>query len=114
MPMKIKICGIAASLVLLSTVAAQGQQSARIEEFSPQAVVKNVRQVRARFSEPMVPLGNPSESPAPFIISCPEKGTARWADSRNWIYDFNRDLGAGVRCEFRVSEGLKTLAGKEI
>ncbi|HEX2522301.1 MAG TPA: hypothetical protein VHP35_09255, partial [Terriglobia bacterium] len=62
----------------------------------------------------MVPLGLPGESVAPFVIDCPEKGTARWADGRNWIYDFDHDLGAGVRCEFRVREGLKTLAGTTV
>ncbi len=91
-----------------------GQTLARVEEFSPQGTVKNVRQVRVRFSEPMVPLGDPRETVAPFVIHCPEKGTARWADGSNWIYDFDRNLGAGVRCEFRVSEGLKTLAGKMV
>jgi uncharacterized protein YfaS (alpha-2-macroglobulin family) len=91
-----------------------GQQTARIEDFSPQGTVKNIRQVRARFSDPMVPLGDPRESVAPFTISCTEKGTARWADSRNWIYDFDRDLPAGVRCEFHVTEGLKTLDGKVV
>ena len=91
-----------------------GQHPARVEEFSPQGTVKNVRQVRARFSEPMIPLGDPRETVAPFIIHCPEKGTARWADGSNWIYDFDRNLGAGVRCEFRISEGLKTLSGNAV
>src|SRR5215510_7984344 len=111
--MKIKISGIGAVLVFLSTVAIHGQQPARIEEFSPQGLVKNVRQVRARFSEPMVPLGDPRESLAPFIVNCREKGTARWVDSSNWVYDFDHDLGAGIRCEFRASE-LKTLTGRVI
>jgi len=104
---------VAHSLVWLIPLL-HGQQSARIEEFSPQATVKNVRQVRARFSAPMVPLADPRESSAPFTIDCPEKGTARWADSRNWIYDFDGDLKAGVRCQFQVRDGLKTLAGKAI
>ena len=91
-----------------------GQESARIQEFSPQNTVKNVRQVRAHFSEPMVPLGDPRESLAPFTINCSEKGTARWVDSRNWVYDFDHDLGAGIRCEFRASEELKTLTGRAI
>jgi hypothetical protein len=40
----------AANYLLCLTPFLHGQQSARIEEFSPQATVKNVRQVRARFS----------------------------------------------------------------
>ena len=106
--------GVLLGYLLLPIPSLYAQQAARIEEFSPQGTVKNVRQVRARFSQPMVPLGLPGESVAPFVIDCPEKGTARWADGRNWIYDFDHDLGAGVRCEFRVREGLKTLAGTTV
>src|SRR5262245_64889732 len=109
-----QLAAVAATALLWLAPFLLGQQSARIEEFSPQGTVKNVRQVRARFSEPMVPLGDPRESLAPFILNCREKGTARWVDSRNWVYDFDHDLGAGVQCEFRTAEGLKTLAGKAI
>ena len=64
----------------------------------------------ARFSEPMVPLGDPRAASHPFAIDCAEKGTARWVDSRTWAYDFDRDLPAGVRCTFDVRPGLRTLA----
>ncbi|MBP1607917.1 MAG: alpha-2-macroglobulin domain protein 2 [Acidobacteria bacterium] len=91
--------------------AQQFQQQGRIISFSPQGTVKQIRQAHARFSDPMVPFGEPRTVEAPFKIGCSEKGTGRWADSYNWIYDFDRDLPAGVRCEFRTAEGLKTLAG---
>jgi hypothetical protein len=61
----------------------------------------------------MVPLGDPRVA-SPFEVSCGEKGGGRWIDSRNWSYDFDRDLRAGLRCEFRVREEIKTLAGKAI
>jgi hypothetical protein len=102
------------SLPLFAGWPLPAQQQARVELFSPQGAVKQVRQVRARFSEPMVPFGDSRAVSVLFEIDCPEKGTARWADERNWIYDFDRDLPAGVRCEFRLKEGLKTLAGREI
>lgn len=73
--------------------------------------MKNVRQVVARFTEAMVPFGDPRPAVTPFAIDCPEKGTARWVDSRTWAFDFERDLPAGVRCTFRTTPGLKTLAG---
>ena len=82
--------------------------------FSPQGTVKGVRQVTARFSEPMVPLGDPRDTTAPFEINCSEHGAARWIDSRNWSYDFDHDLPAGVRCSFKLRAGLKSLAGKEL
>jgi uncharacterized protein YfaS (alpha-2-macroglobulin family) len=86
---------------------------ARIEKFSPQGTVKNVRQVTARFSEQMVPFGEP-RLVEPFDIKCPEKGRARWIDGKSWSYDFDRDLPAGVVCEFILKGDIKTLSGKEI
>jgi len=85
-----------------------------IEFFSPQGTVKNVRQVTARFTDQMVPFGDMRAVESPFEIDCVEKGMGRWADGRNWIFDFDRDLPAGVKCAFRLRPGLKTLAGKEI
>ena len=65
----------------------------------------------ARFSEPMVALGDPRDTTAPFEIDCPAKGAGRWIDSRNWSYDFENDLPAGLRCTFKLRAGLKSLAG---
>ena len=39
---------------------------------------------------------------------------ARWAEERNWIFDFDRDLPAGIRCEFRLKRGIKALSGREL
>ena len=101
-------------LVLVLEIPLHGQQQARVETFSPQGLAKKIRQARARFSEAMVPLGDPRVTASPFEILCPQKGTERWADGRNWMYDFDSDLPAGVRCEFKLRDGVKTLAGNEI
>ncbi|HXZ88437.1 MAG TPA: MG2 domain-containing protein, partial [Candidatus Binataceae bacterium] len=82
-----------------------------VVSFSPQGTVKQVRQVTARFSQPIVPLGDPRVKKSPFDIDCLEHGVARWIDSRNWSYDFDRDLPAGVRCSFTLSADLETLDG---
>jgi alpha-2-macroglobulin len=79
--------------------------------FSPTGTVKNVRQVTAQFSEPMVPLGRAFEGAMPFEVDCPEKGSARWIDTTRWVYDFAHDLPAGVRCNFRQRADLRTLSG---
>jgi len=97
--------------VVSSTYAEEGPS---VEIFSPQGTVKGVRQVSVRFSEQMVPFGDPQGLIEPFDIICPEKGTSRWADGKNWIFDFEKDLPAGIRCEFRLKPELKTLSGKEI
>jgi hypothetical protein len=64
-------------LILLLGIHAslQAQEPARVELFSPQGTVKQVRQVRARFSEPMVPFADPRAAAQPFVIDCAEKGT---------------------------------------
>ena len=61
----------------------------------------------------MVAFGDPRH-PDPFGIECPEPGAARWADARNWVYDFERDLPAGVGCRFTPKPGLQTLEGKPV
>ncbi|MGH8574659.1 MAG: Ig-like domain-containing protein, partial [Gammaproteobacteria bacterium] len=106
------VLGSLLALVLLSVVSAAFAE-AQVESFSPQGTVKGVRQVAARFSEPMVPFGDPRLS-EPFTIDCPEAGKGRWVDARNFVYDFERELPAGVRCTFTLEPKLKTLDGKPL
>ncbi len=112
--MRFKFFGLFLCIGILLPLWAYADEGPRIEMFSPQGIVKGVRQVSVRFSEQMVPFGDPRGLIEPFEIDCPEKGTIRWADGRNWIYDFERDLPAGVRCEFRLKPGVKSLSGNEI
>lgn len=95
-----------------AVLAAGGDVS--IVQFSPTGTVKQVRQVTARFSDPMVPLGDPRGGPPPFDIDCAAHGSGRWLDSRNWAYDFDKDLPGGVRCTFTVRAGLKALNGAAV
>jgi hypothetical protein len=101
--------GLAVALLCLS---AHGF-AAKVEVFSPLGEVKGVRQVSARFSEAMVAFGDPRLA-EPFDIDCPEKGSARWADQKNWVFDFERDLPAGIRCSFKVKPDLKTNGGTSV
>ncbi len=84
-----------------------------IEQFSPTGEVKLPRQVAVRFSTPMVNFGDP-RGPEPFEIDCKAKGTGRWVDAREWVYDFERDVPGGIRCSFRVKTGLADLAGEPV
>ena len=107
--------GLLAPLLFLAAgLAPVVAGAAEVARFTPQGTVKQVRQVGARFSEPMVPLGDPRGAPDPFELDCPETGAGRWVDSRNWVYDFARDLPAGVRCRFRLRSGLVSLAGAPV
>lgn len=88
-------------------------ESASVEIFSPQGEIREVRQVTARFSEEIVHFGDPRLA-EPFDIQCPAPGKGRWADGRNWVYDFHSDLKAGLKCVFTLKKNLKSLNGKEI
>jgi hypothetical protein len=98
----------------LFCASALGIETARVVAFSPEGSVKQVRQVHASFSEAMIPFGNLEDSVQPFHISCSEKGHARWADTKNWIFDFDQDLPGGVHCDFALRPGLKSLAGQDL
>ena len=112
--MKIRSAGIVLFFFLSVIPFVSAEYKPSVEMFSPQGTVKGVRQVSVRFSAQMAPFGDPRGIIEPFEIDCPEKGTGRWADSKNWVFDFERDLPAGVQCTFRLKSGLKTLSGKEI
>ena len=109
--MRIRTLALGVMLSLVAAVAAQ--DAAKVESFSPQGQIKDVRQVVARFSQPMVSFGDP-RSEAPFDVECGGNGRGRWADARNWLYDFDQDLPAGTECNFKTKPGLKTFAGTEV
>ena len=112
----VPLVGLLALLLLPPMAwAAAGDAPARdhavhVESFSPQGYVRRVRQVAVRFSESMVALGDP-RLPDPFTVSCPAHGKGRWADTRDWVFDFDADLDAGIRCRFTLKTGLKSTAG---
>src|SRR5262245_13183084 len=100
--------GLAASPI--APAAAAAESTARVELFSPEGISRGVRQVIARFSQPMVALGDP-HLPDPFEVSCPEPGKGRWVDPRHWAYEFTHDLPAGVACRFALRSGVAAQDG---
>jgi uncharacterized protein YfaS (alpha-2-macroglobulin family) len=100
---------------LLLACAAFAAEPPKVEMFSPQGGVKDVRQAVARFSDQMVGFGDPRLED-PFVVRCGGniKGTGRWIDGRTWTYDFDRDLPAGLVCEFTLRPGIKTLKGEPV
>ncbi|HKU16140.1 MAG TPA: MG2 domain-containing protein [Steroidobacteraceae bacterium] len=107
--------GLLVQLVALPLLAQEARApSAQVELFSPQGTARQVRQVTARFTAPIVTLGDP-RLPDPFDVQCPGgPGQGRWADPRNWVYDFDEDLPAGLRCTFTLRPQLRTAAGGEL
>ncbi len=108
-----RVSGSLFAFILLSAAAHAAAADPQVESFSPQGTVKGVRQATARFTEPMVPFGDPRLG-EPFAIDCALPGKGRWADARNFVYDFERELPAGVRCTFTLKPELQTLDGKPL
>ncbi|WP_267877557.1 alpha-2-macroglobulin family protein [Massilia sp. IC2-477] len=95
---------------------AQGPAPTIVEGFSPEGQVKAVRQVVARFSQPMAAFGDP-RGDSPFTVDCPGLaigGAGRWVDGSIWSYDFERDLPGASACRFTLREGLRDLAGQPV
>ncbi|MBF0487491.1 MAG: alpha-2-macroglobulin [Nitrospirae bacterium] len=97
------------AIVFLNKMVSAGEHAV-VEQFSPQGTAKGVRQVTARFSEQMVSFGDP-RAESPFDVDCAAKGTARWVDTKNWVYDFDKDLPSGLLCTFTLKPLAKTMAG---
>ena len=71
---------------------------------TPQGEVAQVRQVTVKFSEAVVPFGDP-RLPDPLAIACQggvPAGSGRWANDRVWLYDFRAPLGPGASCTATV------------
>jgi uncharacterized protein YfaS (alpha-2-macroglobulin family) len=98
---------------LAAPPAHAAQPGARVLAFSPQGSVPSAQQVRATFSEPMLPLGRVT-GPAPFELDCALAGDAHWVDDRTWVMDLRDQTLDGQACEFRVKPGLKSLAGNAV
>ena len=67
---------------------------------SPQGEIAQVRQVTVKFSEAVIPFGDPRLAD-PFSLTCEGAtvvGAGRWASDRVWLYDFREPLPPGVRC----------------
>ncbi|WP_374358990.1 MG2 domain-containing protein [Pseudoduganella danionis] len=102
-----RLAAIAALCSLPLAVLAESS----ITRFSPVGTVKQVRQVKVRFSAQMVPLGD-LRLEDPFSIDCGVPGKGRWVDGRNWVYDFERDLPAAESCRFTLKDSVRDLAGQ--
>ncbi len=102
---------LAFSAGTLLALASAAQTAPRIESLSPEVRAKGVRQVVARFSAEIVPLGDPRVATDAFAVDCPAAGRARWVTSSEWVYDFAADLPAGLRRAFTLKPGLKALNG---
>lgn len=100
-------------------VAMHRADAARIATVSPQGKVAQVRQVVAKFDEPMIAFGSASAA-APGKVACSGAsaaalaGSGRWVDAKTWAFDFEHDLPPGVRCALDLADSLKSVAGNAL
>ena len=94
--------GDAPPQVTLATPGGAGQSSGAVERFT------------LRFSEAMVPLGDPRAT-APATSDCPATTSeGRWVDPQTYVLEFGRALPGDTSCKVILREGLATLAGAKV
>ncbi|KQS03130.1 alpha-2-macroglobulin [Sphingomonas sp. Leaf357] len=69
-----------------------------------------IERFTVRFSQPMVPLGDPRTA-GPFDVTCPVEGEGRWVDPQTFVHEFKSSLPGGTMCEFKIKAGLKSVGG---
>jgi uncharacterized protein YfaS (alpha-2-macroglobulin family) len=90
--------------------------AAEVKSFAPQNEAKRVRQVTIVFSAPVRALGD-LDGPAPLVWKCtgtniPAHG--RWVDTQSWALEFEKQLPAGVSCEFKPAANFTDGEGKPV
>lgn len=91
-------------------VAASGDTSPQVVMATPGSGGGAIERFTVRFSEAMVPLGDPRAN-GPFAIGCPVSGTGRWIDPQTYVHEFEGPLPGGLSCTFDLRPDLKSLRG---
>ncbi len=84
--------------VVLATPGSAGSNGGAIERFT------------MRFSEAMVPLGDPRATP-PATMKCPVGSTGRWVDPQTFVFDFEKALPGGLSCSVDLTSKLTSARG---
>ena len=92
-------------------IAASGVNPPAVVMATPGSDDGAVRRFTLRFSEPMVPLGDPRAAP-PVDVTCPIAGEGRWIDQQSFVHEFALALPGGISCALTLKPGLKSLAAQ--
>ncbi len=109
---------LALPFALLASLAAQGDSPPQVTLATPGSAGSNsgsgaIERFTLRFSEAMVPLGDP-RAQAAASSDCPVGAAGRWVDPQTFVLDFERALPGGTSCKVTLREGLTTLAGARV
>ncbi len=104
-------------LLALAALSCTATQALQITSVSPQGEVAQIRQVVIKFDEAAVNFGD-ARAPSPASVSCSDaassKGNARWISEREWAFELEQDLPAGVKCTVAVNSGFQSPTGRRI
>ncbi|MFT3719684.1 alpha-2-macroglobulin family protein [Pseudorhodoferax sp.] len=103
---------------LLATLACSAlplaAQALQISTVTPQGEVDEARQVVVRFDQDAVRFGD-ARAPAPVAVRCADeaagRGSGRWNNAREWVWQFADALPPGQRCEVAAT-GSPALGGR--
>lgn len=102
---------VVCALALLWSAPTQATSVLRV---SPQGEVRQLRQFSATFDQAVVPLGDGASPAAPYRVNCQgdvPAGVGRWVNERTWTYNFDADVGPGVRCVAEPVPGWQPAIG---
>ena len=100
-------------VLLLLPLAAQGDSPPTVVLATPGSAMPGsgtIDRFTIRFSQAMVPLGDPRAKPAA-SSDCPGASAGRWVDPQTFVIDFQRPLPGGTSCKVKLREGLATQSG---
>ena len=101
---------VALLALALAPFAASGDSSPQVILATPGIGDGAIERFTARFSQPIVPLGDPRAA-SPFDVTCAVSGQGRWVDPQTFVYDFANGLPGGTVCKFKLRSGLKSVSG---
>ncbi len=101
---------LGALALILAPVAAFGDNTPTVILAQPGIGGGAIERFTARFSQPMVPLGDPRAA-SPFTVECAVSGEGRWVDQQTFVHEFASPLPGGTTCKFNLADKLKSLAG---
>ncbi|WP_173939484.1 hypothetical protein, partial [Pseudomonas sp. GW460-C3] len=84
----------------LAPITAFGDSSPQVILATPGIGDGAIERFTARFSQPIVPLGDPRAA-SPFDVTCAVGGQGRWVDPQTFVYDFANGLPGGTVCKFK-------------
>ncbi len=80
-----------------------------MQKLLAQGVVNEVRQVVLRTDQDAVRFGDP-QAAAPAAVTCSDEksaqGTSRWNSAREWVWQFERPVPPGVRCQVQLNKNF--------